>query len=319
MSADEPPIDQPPVEKTAEEIANEMASLQAKRLKSVAGKIRKARSVITTKLIEIADLLASVKDDLLVHDNQGAVDAKKSRATLRSFAHGEGMIPRNEIKTFERLSAVSAEERKLLREHGSGFAVLKAIVEDNGLSSDVINRMRANIVMDAAAVRRVRLQRRLAAETLLQAFLRTNPHRSLLGSRKEIRAAIKSFEKDAAAFVIKLGDLSRAGDLSEDEHQARWETMPPIAHDLASRFHAFFDTQDMPGEWPELSTAYRVNGAYGKISEMLLALQTMASGDFYIPDDDNGGYFETDDLNIDQRLIEAIGQGKLSESPLISL
>jgi len=308
MSSNEPPIDEPPVEKTAEEIATELARLKAQRLNSIARKIRKARSAITFKLLAIADLLAGAKDELRVYGKEGVEDVKRSQATLRSFVNNEGMLPRDEFKTFQRLSSITAEERELLTEQGSGFSVLKAIVDDAGLRNDVIKRMRANIVMDAAAVRRVRLQRKLAAETPLQAFLRVNPNFAVIESRKETRAATKSFEKDAAAFVLKLGDLAQAGDLSEDDHQARWNILRPIAGDLVARFRAFFDAQDMPVDWRELHMVYSSDEEYGKISGMLLALETMASGDFYIPDEENGGYCETDDLNIDHRLIDAVGQ-----------
>lgn len=304
MSSNEPPIDPPGEENSVEDLA----SLKAKRLNSVAGKIRRARRAITAKMIAIADLLAGAKDDLLVFDNKGVEDARKSQETLRSFAHGEGTLPRDEIKTFEQLASLNQEEREILIENGSGFAVLKAIVADTGLRSDVINRMRANIVMDAAAVRRVRLQRRLATETPLQAFLRTNPECAFLDSRKAIRAAVKSFENDAAAFVVKLGDLARAGDLSGDDHRTQWERLQPIAGELVSRFQGFFDVQDVPSEWRELPYAYSAGDDFGNIAKMVLALETMAAGDFYIPDEENGEYLETDDLNIDHRLIDAVGQ-----------
>ncbi|WP_191863998.1 hypothetical protein, partial [Stenotrophomonas sp. AS012628] len=83
-----------------------------------------------------------------------------------------------------------------------------------------------------------------------------NPHFAVIESRKETRAATKSFEKDAAAFVLKLGDLARAGDLSEDDHQARWNILRPIAGDLVARFRAFFDVQDMLVDWRELHMVY---------------------------------------------------------------
>lgn len=303
MSSNEPPIEPP-----AEEIAKELARLKARRLNSFARKIRKARSAITSKLLEIADVLAGAKDDLRVYDKDGVEDVRRSQATLRSFVNNEGMLPRDELRTFERLSSITGEERELLKGQGSGFSVLKAIVDDTGLRNDVIKRMRADIVMDAAAVRRVRLQRKLAAESPLQAFLRLNPDLAVLESRKETRTAIKSFEKDAAAFVLELGNLARAGDLSEEDHQARWKILSPVAADLAARFRGFIDAQDMLVDWCELHMVYSSNQEYGRISEMLLALETMASGDFYVPDEENGGYLETDDLNIDRRLINAVGQ-----------
>lgn len=308
MTFDEPPIDQPAVEKTAEEIASELAKEKAKRLTSIANKIRRARSTITAKLIEIADLIAGTKDDLLVYDRHGVEDAKKSLATLRSFATGEGRVPRDELKTFEKLASLNPEDRQLLTAQGSGFAVLKAIADDKGLRRDVTNRIRAGIVMDTVAVRRVRLQRKLAAETPLQTYLRLDPDRAILGSRKDSRAALKTFEKDVASFVVKLGDLARAGDLPDDDHQARCDALSPIANELIQRLHGFVDIDDMPGDWVTWFSGFRGQGNPGDTTEFVLALQTMASGDFFIPDEANGGYLETTDRNIDSQLLEAVGR-----------
>lgn len=294
--------------KAAEALAFKAASEKGTRLMSIAEKISNARRSITAKFMEIAELLDSSRKDLLVLKNDGAVDEKKSAAAVRAFAHTDGHIPRDEIRTFERLAALGGYDREILTAQGSGFAVLKAIVDDNGLRDDVVTRMRANIVMDTAAVRRVRLQRKLAAETPLQTFLRLNPHNTRLESRKETRAAIKSFEKDAASLVVALGDLARAGDLSEEEHKKLFDPVSAIAQDLVSRFHGFFETQGMPSEWAELYSTYSLSDDYGDITAMLLALETLASGDFYIPDEEHGGYRDTADLNIDHSLIEAVGR-----------
>lgn len=308
MSSNEPPIKQPSVEKSAEDIAKDMASAKAKRLSAIAKKICKARSSITAKLIEIADLIAGAKEDLLVYDRHGVEDSKKSQATLRSFAQREGRMPRDEFKTLEQLAAISAEERKTLTHQGSSFAVLKAIVDDSGLRTDAINRMRAGIVMDAPAVRLVRLQRKLAAETPLQTFLRLEPHRAILASRRETRAAIKAFEKNVTSFIVKLGDLARTEKLSDDEHQDRCETLFPVAADLLRQLHGFVDIEDMPVDWISWFAAFQADGNFGDIAEAILALQTIASGDVFIPDEAYGGYLETTDNNIDCQLVDAIGR-----------
>jgi DNA (cytosine-5)-methyltransferase 1 len=308
MSSTEQPIDQQPAEKNAEEVAKDLNAEKAERLNSVARKIRAARSAITAKLIRIADLLAAAKDDLRVYDKQGEEDVKKSRASLRSFANSEGMLPRDEFNTLERLASLEMDDRKILTERGSGFAVLKAIADDIGLRQDVIRRMRANIVMDTAAVRRVRLQRKLAAETPLQTFLRLNPESVILESRKETRAAIKAFEKDVASFVVKLGKLAQAGDIGDEEHRAHCDAISPIAVDLLNKLNRFMDVTDLPNDWYTWFRGHQGKGNFSDVAEFVLALQTLASGAVFIPDEDNGGYLETADKNIDHQLVGSIGR-----------
>lgn len=304
MSSTELPVDLSVQKQSAEELA----SLKAKRISSIAGKIRRARRSITTKMLQIADILASAKEELRVIDREGAEDSRKTQAILRAFANGECSLPKDEIKTFEQLASLEEHERELLVQQGSGYDVLKAIASDRGLRNEVIKRMDADILMDIAAVRRVRLQRKLAAETPLKSYLRRHPEHAIMKSRAGSSAAVKSFERKAAQFVQKLNEFSLLTDLSADDLRTCCKGFSLTAAALASDVCGLVDARDMPTDWVGLSTAYTAGNGFGKVAELLLALSTIAAGDFFIPDEENGGYIDTDDLNIDKRLITAIGE-----------
>ncbi len=292
-----------PPDMSEEEQAKKLASEKGARLKAAAAKIRKARSAITEMMLEIADLLEGTRNDLKKEDSRKGEDTRKTQATMRAFAHVEAGIPRDEIKTYLRLASIEANERTVLKKQGSGFAVLKAILSDTGLRQDVVGRMNASIPMDIAAVRRIRHQRKLAAETPLVALIRREPDRNRLAGRKELAAALKVFEADAAAFVYRLADLAGAVEISDEDYQARCHELSPVALELLRRVDCLIQTEDMPQDWTMLwSGSHQTD----HIAEALLALQSIASEEYFIRDEIDGGYLETDNANVDQRLVRAI-------------
>lgn len=275
-----------------------VASQKAKRLGKTAEKIRKARTAITTQMLLIADLLESAKDDLK-RESQKKVVSSVSR--MRGFAHVEAGIPRDEINTYLKLARIKPTERALLAGQGAGFNVLKAIAVDTGLRQDVLDRMQARIRMDAVAVRSVQRQRKLAAETPIARLLRSEPGRNRLTSRPETKAALSALENEAGAFVHKLADLAGAVEISDEEYQARCYALSLTAKQLLNRINLLIDADELPSEWVEL---YHVNDdAYG-VAKGLIALSSIADGEFFIRYCD--GYLETDDINVDQRLVGGI-------------
>ncbi len=287
---------------TEEQVLKALARQKAKRLKAAAEDIRKARSVITEKMLKIADLLADAKEDLRrtvdVHREGPAV----SSAKLRAFANVEAGIPRDEISTYQAIAKTGPAERAALKQQGAGFAVLKAIARDAGLREDVISRMQAQIPMDIAAVRRVRQTRKLEAETQLQTLLRERPDLSCITNRTELRIAVKAFETGMRGFVQELVTFHFAVELSDDEYNVRANALAKLAKIQLNQLRAIVDTDEMPYSWRDLWREY--NPHCFEASQ--LALQELASGEFFIREDDE--YLETDDLNVDRWLIEAVGR-----------
>jgi DNA (cytosine-5)-methyltransferase 1 len=296
---------QPPVETSEVEQAKELASEKGARLLRAAKKIRKARSTITRKMLEIADLLEETRTDLKKDDGDDREDTRRTQAAMRAFAHVEAGMPRDEINTYLRLSSFDADERAVLKRQGSGFAVLKAILSDTGLRQDVVDRMSAGIPMDIASVRHIRRQRKLAAETPLFTFVRREPGSNRLAGRKELAAALKAFETDTIAFVYKLADLASAVEISDEDYQIRCQELSPMALELLQRVATLIDTKDMAQDWVMLWAGGRHTDC---IAEALLALQSIAFEEYFIRDELDGGFLETDDVNVDQRLVDAIAR-----------
>jgi DNA (cytosine-5)-methyltransferase 1 len=297
--------EQVPVAMSAEDAAKKLASEKGERLRTSAEKIRKKRSAITKMLLEIGDLLEETRNDLRRDDGRKAEDPRKLHARLRAFAHVEAGIPRDEINTYLRLGAVEANDRAVLTQQGSGFAVLKAILSDTALRQDVVDRMRASIPMDAAAVRRIRRQRKLAAETPLFALIRKEPDRNKLASRKELAVALKAFEADTAAFTYRLADLASNAEVSDEDYRACCQVLSPVALELLQRVASLIQTEDMAQEWTMLwSGSHHTD----PIAEALLALQSIAFGEYFIRNEEDGSYLETDDDNIDRRLVVAVAR-----------
>ncbi|MBB6510947.1 DNA (cytosine-5)-methyltransferase 1 [Rhizobium soli] len=290
---------------TNEEIAKKLASLKAQRLMKVSKDIRKARSVLTQKMLQIASLLESTREDLKRLGADGQEDLEKTTATMRAFAHVQSGIPRDEIKTYQQLTTISDDDRAVLTRQGSGFAVLKAIVSDAGLRQDVIDRMRANIAMDVAAVRSIRRQRKLATETPLLSLVRAEPDRNQLPTKKEMLSSIRTIEGKTLDILRKLVDLAGAENISDDAYQVRCGELSPLAGELYSGVRSTINTEDMARDWAELWMSRQPND---KVAEALIALQSIATGDYYIRDEVHDDYWETDDNNVDKRLLQAIGQ-----------
>lgn len=288
-------------ELTAEQMLKEIARQKAKRLKTTAEKIQKARRVMTDKMLEIADLLAEAKDNLGRSGDAHQPAPAVSSAKLRAFAHVEAHIPRDEISTYVALAKTNTAERSALKGQGAGFAVLKALARDAGLREDVVDRMKANIPMDIAAVRRVRQARRLAAETQLQTLLRERRDLSNIENRTEQRAVVKAFETNMRGFVQELVAF-RLAELSDDNYNIRTQELAKLAKIHLRELQAIVNTDEMPDDWRDLWNEYN---AYS-FEASQLALQKIAWGQFFVGED--GDYLETDDVNIDRWLIEAVAR-----------
>lgn len=289
-------------ELTTEQILKEIARQKAKRLKTTAEKIQKARRVMTDKMLEIADLLAEARDNLGRSGHAHQSTAAVSSAKLRAFAHVEAHIPRDEISTYVALAKTNAAERSALKAQGAGFAVLKAIARDAGLREDVVGRMQAQIPMDIAAIRRVRRARKLAAETQLQTLLRERPDLNNIKSGTEQRAAVRAFESSMRSFINELVAFRLAVELSDDDYNIRGQDLVTRARTQLNQLRAIVVTDDMPDDWRDLWSQHNAHS----FEASHLALQKIAWGEFFVGED--GDYLETDDVNIDPRLIEAVAR-----------
>lgn len=294
---------EPTADMSPEEIAKLLDKQKGKRLKHTAGKIHKARRVITEKLLLIADLLSGAGHDLRRGAPNGEKEIAASPAKIRAFALNEAGIPRDEISTYLQLAKTSLPEREVLKENGANFAVLKAIAGDAGLRRDIIDRMQAQITMDIAAVRRVRRQRKYATETQLETLLREQPQLARLASRTETRAAIRTFETDMAGFVRELVAFHGAVELADEDYNGRAGEIATSAKSLLSRLGAIIDTDDMPDSWYDLW-----NGGWGPrgFEASHIALTDIAYGEFFVRDGDR--YLDSDDINIDWHLVAAVGR-----------
>jgi DNA (cytosine-5)-methyltransferase 1 len=299
---------------SAEDLAKALAKAKAQRLKKAAVDIRKARSVITQKMLHIADLLESAKGDLR-RDIGGQAGPAVSPAKLRAYAHVEAGIPRDEISTYQTLSTFTPSQRQVLQDQGAGFAVLKAITGNTSLRQDVINRMNAGIVMDLAAVRSVRRMRKLEAETQLRRLLRLQPQLSRISDPKEMRSALKELEAEASVFARELVDLYQAVELPDEAYQQRGTVLIDKAKALLRNLERIVDTEEMPFSWREFWVGgYDLHG----FEEALLALRSIADGHLFVPDEDfEEGYLETDDANADHRLVRAVA--RLADARTINL
>ncbi|WP_313608025.1 DNA (cytosine-5-)-methyltransferase [Rhizobium sp.] len=293
----------PPKTLAPEALATALAREKAKRLKWAANKIVKARGVITEKLLAIADLLEDARDDLRRPAGQGGIEPPVSAARLRAYARQEAGIPADEIATYLQLASIAAEERQVLRQNGAGFSVLKAVATDAGLRGDVVDRMQAGVRMDIAAVRRVRQERRLAAETMLESLLRQRPELGRLASRTETRAAIRAFETAAGQFVSDLVAFHSAVDLPDEDYSHRGEGISREAKRLLGNLEAIVDCDDMPDEWYDLGAA---GLDWHGFEAARIALISIAYEEFFVKY--GSDYLDSDDVNLDWRLVVGVGR-----------
>ncbi len=286
-----------------EALATTLAREKAKRLKWAANKIVKARGVITEKLLAIADLLEGARGDLRRPAGQGGVEPPVSPAKLRAYARQEAGIPADEIATYLQLASIAANERQVLRQNGAGLSVLKAIATDAGLRGEVVERMQAGVRMDIAAVRRVRQERRLAAETMLETLLRQRPELGRLASGTETRAAIRAFETDASRFVSDLVSFHRAVDLTDEGYSQRGEGISREAKRLLGNIDAIVDCDDMPEEWYDLGVA---GLDWHGFEAARIALSSIAYEEFFVKY--GSDYLDSDDVNLDWGLVVGVGR-----------
>ncbi|MDQ0561502.1 DNA (cytosine-5)-methyltransferase 1 [Rhizobium mesoamericanum] len=208
-----------------------------------------------------------------------------SPAEARSFLKARCNLPSTELSTYVAFATALKRSEDVLRNARASFPVVKALVSaDANTREDILARMAAGAQIDTKDVATIR--RRLAAAKLTASEAMTAHNRKIVAAaaRKQVKAAVLSFEEKTSFFIEALRShlsKSRKGSAvvqAELRHQA-----PGLLNEFESLFGKDFPAKAAPNSaGHRMGLAHRVLGdiASGRIDGVgpieTTALQTLS-------------------------------------------